>query len=169
MRIDLLADHQHLVPTLVRLLHDEWGELEPWRNVARLQARIEGSARRSGMPVTFVAVDDDGALVGSASLKLDELATHPNKRHWLGEAFVRKEDRGRGIGSMLISACILHAESLGIPTLYLYTPDQARLYERFGWEPIDADVVDGEEVRIMRLRLMTGKVFGSGQLGSCTG
>jgi len=52
---------------------------------------------------------------------------------------------------MLVAACVRDATLLGIPALHLYTPDRASLYERFGWETIGTETVDGEHVRIMRL------------------
>lgn len=162
MKIDFLAEHPQLISTLARLLHEEWGDLKPWSNVSRVEARIAASAQRNGVPATFVAVADDGSLIGSASLKFLELPAHPDKQYWLGEVFVRKEYRRKGIGSKLISACIRYAGSIGISVLYLYTPDQATLYQQYGWEPIETDVVNGEDVKVMRLCLTSEVPLSSG-------
>ncbi|MGC1323725.1 MAG: GNAT family N-acetyltransferase, partial [Candidatus Udaeobacter sp.] len=41
--------------------------------------------------------------------------------------------RGRGMGSALVRRIEAEARSLGVSTLYLYTPHTESLYERLGW------------------------------------
>jgi predicted N-acetyltransferase YhbS len=73
--------------------------------------------------------------------------------HWLGEVCVMTALRGQGIGAALIRACITESTRLRLPALYLYTPDQQALYARLGWEELQHDFVNGENVSIMCLTL----------------
>jgi len=40
-----------------------------------------------------------------------------------------------------------------LTALYLYTPDQQKLYARFGWEALSSQEVHGETLDIMALPL----------------
>lgn len=151
MRIKLLADYRHRIAEIAALLHAEWGDLAPWAVQADIERRFAGQLHTAQAPFTLVALADSGELLGTASVKLFELPDHPDKVHWLGEVFIPRERRGQGIGSALVRACIAQSRALGLPALYLYTPDQQALYARFGWQEIAGAVVNGEEVSIMVL------------------
>lgn len=151
MRIEPLADHQHLIAEIAALLHAEWGDLTPWAIPADIERRFAGQLHTAQAPFTLVALADSGDLLGTASVKLFELPNHPDKAHWLGEVFIPRELRGQGIGSALVRACIAQSRALGLPALYLYTPDQQALYTRFGWQEVAGTVANGEEVSIMVL------------------
>ena len=153
MRLESLADHPQLINELAHLFCREWGELAPWSSVAVIAERLSASCRAHGMPFTFVALADDGHLLGAASVKIRELAGHPDKEFWIGEVFIRRELRGRGIGSALIRRCISRSLQEGIAALYLYTPDQQALYRKFGWQDIQSCEAHGETVSVMRLAL----------------
>ena len=108
----------------------------------------------SGCAIASCAIHRGGLvryepLLGTASVKLFELPSHHDKTHWLGEVFIPKVMRGRGIGSALITDCVRRSIDIGIQALYLYTPDQQKLYERFGWREVEQSMVDGEAVSVM--------------------
>lgn len=151
MRIEPLADHRYLIAEIVALLHAEWGDLMPWAVPADIERRFAGQLHTAQPPFTLVALADSGELLGTASVKLFELSDHPDKVHWLGEVFIPRELRGQGIGSalVLVLACIAQSRALDLPALYLYTPDQQALYERFGWQEVTREVVNDEVVSIM--------------------
>jgi predicted N-acetyltransferase YhbS len=133
MRIELLGANRHLIPTIATLLHEEWGSLSPWATVSDIEDRFAAATATETQAFTLVALSDDGELLGTASVKVHELEGHADKQHWLGEVFIPLSLRGRGIGSALIRECICRSDELGMTVLYLYTPDQQALYERFGW------------------------------------
>jgi predicted N-acetyltransferase YhbS len=153
MQIANLADRRELLPTISMLLHREWGHLPPWASLSDIEMRLAAGLNTECAPFTLVALGGSNECLGTASIKLFELPEHADKTHWLGEVLVSPEQRGRGVGSALIRACIAECERLGITMLYLYTPDQQPLYERLGWEEIARDRVNDESVSIMRLKL----------------
>ena len=55
------------------------------------------------MPIVFVALDDAGTLVGTASLLFNDLEGDP-RNPWLASVFVPAEQRGKGIASALVAA-----------------------------------------------------------------
>jgi predicted N-acetyltransferase YhbS len=159
MRIEHLSSHQHLA-AVAALLNCEWGELSPWASVLEIEKRLARQLDAPGVPFTMVALDDMDVLLGTASVKLFELPEHRDKMHWLGEVCVKTGLRGQGIGAALIRACIAESRRLRLPTLYLYTPDQQALYARLGWEELQRDFVNGENVSIMCLTLHHEVAYG---------
>ncbi len=152
MRLEPLANHQHRIDEIAQLLHEEWGYLPPWSSQSLIAERLKTSSSGQPFPLTFIALSTDGRLLGTASVKLRELANHVDKEHWLGEVFVPKELRGQGIGFALIRCCIEYTFNTGSDSLYLYTPDQQSLYRRFGWIDVEETHVNGETVTIMELK-----------------
>ena len=153
MRIEFLGNHRRLIAEIAALLNQEWGELPPWASVPAIESRLAGQTNVECAPFTLVALGDHDAFLGTASVKLFELPEHRDKAHWLGEVYVPVRLRGQGVGSALIRACVTECRRLGLPVLYLYTPDQQALYARLGWEELESASVNGESVSIMRLSL----------------
>lgn len=54
-----------------------------------------------------------------------------------------------GIGTALVRSLEAHALDLGFRRLYLYTESAEQFYRRLGWETIDRDQWEGEEIAIM--------------------
>lgn len=67
LAVELLADHPELIAQLGRMYWQEWGygavSPDGWIEVAGR------SARHEGMPITIVAVDSAGDLVGAVGLE----------------------------------------------------------------------------------------------------
>jgi N-acetylglutamate synthase-like GNAT family acetyltransferase len=76
---------------------------------------------------------DDGELLGSAMLLAHDMDSRPQLTPWLAGVFVKPQCRGKGIGSALVRHIEGEARSLGVSTLYLYTPNAESLYERLDW------------------------------------
>jgi GNAT superfamily N-acetyltransferase len=56
---------------------------------------------------------------------------------WLADVFVLRAHRGRGLGAWLVETVLAHPELAGL-RFVLATADAHRLYERFGFRPVDA-------------------------------
>ena len=91
----------------------------------------------------------DREIIGSASLVAQDMDDHPDLTPWLADVFVKPDYRGRGIATSLIQQIESEAKSAGIPRLYLYTPDAAKLYQKLGWRVYEECEYKGVEVVIM--------------------
>ena len=151
MRIESLTQHRSRITELAQMLHEEWAEFTPWSSISLIEQRLKGASFGHRTPCAFLALSDTDDILGTASIKLLELIDHPEKVHWIGEVFIHKDLRGQGIGSQLIRHCMQYAIVNEIEKLFLYTPDQQSLYQRFGWEAIEDVIVNGEQVSIMVL------------------
>lgn len=153
MRIDFLADHPELLPTLAECHHAEWGYLHPG---STLQDRIEwlrSEVQRGAIPFCVVALDDDGRALGSASILEHDMDVHLDWTPWLASVFVHPDHRRQGIGAALVRRATTEAQALGVPELYLFTPGQARFYERLGWRELLREEYRGTDVTIMTISL----------------
>jgi len=147
-----LRDRPHYLPTLAQWHHAEWEHINPGLT---LQQRIEKMAfylHADFVPSTFVWEDDD-AVLGSAAIIDSDMDTHPEWMPWLASVFVQQDRRGEGIGTALVRHAMDAARSQGIPSLYLFTPDQVGFYQVLGWKPILQEQYRGERVTIMKVEL----------------
>jgi predicted N-acetyltransferase YhbS len=149
LKIELLADHQNLVPLLAEWFYREWGGRSSNDTLQVFSERLLGRMNRDKPPLTLVAFNDKDP-VGTAALKIREMETHPQYRYWLGSVYVTGNQRGLGIGSALVEAVIREAERLKIPELYLYTRVSESLYSRLGWKEIERTFFRGRIVTIMK-------------------
>lgn len=154
--IDYLADHLECVDALARWQHDQWAGYNPGETLADRAAKLRARAHRGGIPTVFVARDDAGAPLGSASLVLCDMDTRPEYDPWLASVIVGTEHRGRGIGSALVERCAEEARELGVDTLWLFTEDRMSLYARLGWETVERTGYRGHEVVVMARDLGAG-------------
>ena len=152
MRIESLKSHPHKLDELTQMLHEEWKAFAPWATPELIIERLNLSSSGQAFPFTYIALSSGDQLLGTASIKLRELPDDVAKHYWLGEVLIQKELRGLGIGSALIHACIDYTFNTVNAPLYLYTPDQQALYQRFGWVSVENRLVDGETVTVMELQ-----------------
>lgn len=101
-----------------------------------------------GLPVRLGAIAD-GALIGTTSLVVCDLAQRPDLMPWVASVLVQPAWRGRGIGAVLMGAVERAAAARGVDMLYLFTPGAEDFYARLGWTAFDYGYARGEEIVLM--------------------
>jgi ribosomal protein S18 acetylase RimI-like enzyme len=90
----------------------------------------------------FVAIDDDGEVVGMSTLAVFRIPT--GLRAWIEDVVVDGAARGRGVGEALTRAMLDRARELGCRTVDLTSrPSREaanRLYQRLGFERRETNV-----------------------------
>lgn len=90
----------------------------------------------------FVATDDDGTILGTATLAVFRIPT--GRRAWIEDVVVDESAAGQGIGGMLTRAMVDRAEELGCTTVDLTSrPSREaanRLYRREGFAVRETNV-----------------------------
>ena len=143
-----IADRPELIPTLAEWFYKEWGQNFPDLTPATIEGKLEERLNRDKIPLVLVLLRDDSPIA-SASLKLQEMETHPQYLHWLGSVYVLPEFRGIGIGTFLIKYTVEKAKQIEVKTLYLYTRRKENFYARLGWYTIEKPLYQGRQVAIM--------------------
>jgi predicted N-acetyltransferase YhbS len=152
MRIEYLADRAEFVPQLACLHFAEWGYLRPDETLEGRTDRLRACLGRNSIPTVVIAVSDD-ELCGSAMLVAHDMDSRPKLTPWLAGVLVIPGLRRRGIGSALVERITAEARSIGVPTLYLYTPGTEEFYARRGWTLLEHCEHRGARVAVMSKRL----------------
>lgn len=147
-----LADCPEHVPLLASWFYKEWGYRRPGNSVQKVEESLAQRMNHNEIPLALVAFSDTEP-VGTASLILREMDTHPHYLHWLAGVYVRQPHRARGLGSQIVQLAAAEAVRLGIRDLYLYTRSHKAFYARLGWKPVERSHYHGREVTIMVRRL----------------
>lgn len=150
--IQYLADCPEVIPTLASWAFEQWGQQYKMESVNVQLELFAHRANRDRLPLALVAFLGSQP-VGTASIKIREMTTHPHLMYWLGAVYVVGRFRNRGIGTELISCATAKARDLAVDTLYLHTPDKAEFYSRLGWKEIERCVYYGHKVTIMKKNL----------------
>src|SRR5689334_20027726 len=128
MTISPLAHVPHAIPILAQWFHEEWNRFDH-RSVAEIEDQLEQNYRNvDRIPLTFVAHTRD-EIVGSVSLDLSDLPPFDHLSPWLASLYVTPHARSAGVGGALVRHLQQFAASIGIKTMYLWTPGTTQLYE----------------------------------------
>lgn len=150
MRIENLADHPEYVEVVARWQWDEWGT-DPTDSLAARIIDLRAQTDPERVPTTYIALDDGGVALGSASLVEDDMRTHPELSPCLASVYVAPAARGRGVASALVRRVVAQTATTGVARLYLYTPDAQGLYAKLGWRVVTTERFEGHPVTIMAI------------------
>lgn len=148
MRIDYLEHHQCHLPTVAAWQQAEFSYLAPAVTMEQRIDRLRATAQRQSLPLTLIALDEEGMPVGAASILIKTI-THPHLSPWLSSVVVPPASRGQGIASALSLQAATVAGQLGFDALHLFTPRNESLYQRLGWEESERSIVNGVAITIM--------------------
>jgi GNAT superfamily N-acetyltransferase len=154
MTIDYLANHRSSIPKLARYFFGEWRPVYEQRGMTLVDVMVSFEARANVdlLPLTLVGIDRDH-VIGTGSLKLDDLEVRPELNPWLGGLFVVPERRNQGFGTVLIERLLHEARRLHLADLYLWTPSAESLYAKLGWSTIERLDYYGYSVSVMKVTL----------------
>jgi GNAT superfamily N-acetyltransferase len=149
-RIESIADHLGLVPTIAQWHWDAWGHADPDGSHASWTAGLRERTHRDRVPTTYVALAGD-ELLGSVTLVEHDMATNRNWSPWLAGLYVAPAHRRQGVASALVRHAVRAAAAMGIVRLYLFTESARGFYERLGWQPVGQEAYEGAQVTIMAI------------------
>jgi predicted N-acetyltransferase YhbS len=151
MRIGYLADHPEFVEPLASAIWAHWREVLPEdATIEHRIAKLQTHMQMAELPISLVAYQS-GKVLGTASLRRHDLEGRDDLSPWLGGVFVMENHRNKGVASALCEAIKQKANSMGTESIYLFTPDQHRLYERLGWRAIESATWRGKSGYIMHI------------------
>ncbi len=128
-----LADAVATIPLLTRLFIEEWGPYYGPDGPGDAEKDLHESCNRDDLPVAFVALDDDGTVLGTAALKKESVGSELGLGPWLAAFYVPIEHRKRGIGSALVEAIENKARSFGFESIFVSTDAAENIIQRRGW------------------------------------
>ena len=150
--IDLREQPKH-IPAIAAWHFAEWSHINPGRTLDWLVAHMQAYLAQTFIPSMFVAVSQQGEVLGTSSVIMDDLATRMDLNPWLANVYVAESQRGKGLGKQLVQHAMQQAKQAGINTLYLFTPDQQDFYARLGWQYLCTEYLHGHAETVMQIRL----------------
>jgi len=150
--VDYLAHHPHFADELARWSWNEWRSIYEERGQT-FEHALKNYRERTNvdcLPLALVALDG-GELIGTVSLKFNDLDTRPELDPWLGGVFVIPEWRGRGVATLLMQRAVEAAAKLGLTKLYLWTSSAEGLYQKLGWQVVERSEYCGKDIVIMEI------------------
>jgi GNAT superfamily N-acetyltransferase len=148
LSIDYLANHPDLVPELACWFFDEWVRKESGNSIEKFTYHLQDRLQRDRAPLTLVGFLEESAIA-SASIKIREMETHPQHKHWLGAVYIRPSYRGQGFGSQIVNHIVSIAAQLRIEILFLYTHSHEGFYAKLGWCTLERPTYHGRTVALM--------------------
>jgi GNAT superfamily N-acetyltransferase len=154
VKIAFLAENPQHLPELSRWLYEEWDARHLHGSLEQREQDLERRMNRDQLPLALVALRGE-TLLGTASLRWQEVEIRPQYEHWLSTVYVHPPYRHGGVGALLVQAAAAQAERLGIGELYLYTrrAESEAWYARLGWQPVERPIYQGRPAVIMLRRL----------------
>lgn len=140
---------------VIKWLFNEWGNNNPqyWKSW------IESSLSTDGIPITYVAVDND-VLIGTISIWRCDLQARQDLFPWIGGLFVDPQFRGKEyggykLGVLLQDYCICQLKKWGFREVFLFAePELFEYYSRNNWEKIGSSFDEKDnDVDVFRYQL----------------
>ncbi len=151
--IEDLSLHADLIPLLVRLHFEEWGDLTGAASEADYAALLDRHASGLKLPQTLVAVCDND-LIGSVNITACDMAIRHELTPWIAQLHVLPEKRGHGVGAALVRGALARCRDLGFQNVYLYTSGTLpAFYERIGWTRRENVLYKNKERTIMEINI----------------
>lgn len=114
----------------------------------------QSSHNVSSLPYVCVAIADDEAVIGTATLVGDdELPGFEDLSPWLAAVWVEPEHRSAGVANAMVNHIEEKAAALGYKNLNLYTHDQQDWYLRHHWKIVGTGTLAHHAVTVMQKAL----------------
>src|SRR4051794_10644746 len=152
--VHYLADHPHLADQLARLSWAEWQPIYQQRGQTFADALNNYRQRinTDRIPLTLVALHGK-ELVGTVSLKFQDLDIRPDFDPWLGVLLVVPSWRNRGVASLLVKRVMEVAWKLKLSRLFLWTVSAEGLYLKLGWTVVERTDYCGKNIVVMETKI----------------
>ncbi len=131
--VTLLADSPISVKAVAEMRWKKWGRPpEPEDPGWWLETTVR-EAGRENLPVTFVAHDVAGEVVGAVGLDTYDLDERHDTSPWVTGMIIRRDRRSEGAGRALLQHLEEWAADHGIAEAWAGTDQAAGFYRRCGW------------------------------------
>jgi GNAT superfamily N-acetyltransferase len=133
LTVSLLADSLTSAEAVAEMRWHEWGRApEPEDPAWWLETTVR-EAGRDALPVTFVAHDPAGEVLGAAGLDTYDLDERHETSPWVTGVIVSPDRRGMGVGRALMQHLERWAAEHQIAEAWVGTDLAAGFYQRCGW------------------------------------
>ena len=153
--VSLLADSPASMRAVADIRWQEWGHPpEPEDPAWWLETTIR-EAGRDTLPVTFVAHNAAGAVLGAVGLDSYDLDERRETTPWVTGMIVRRDHRRAGVGRTLMHTLERWAAAHRIPEAWVGTDLARDFYQRCGWTVTETFTsTTGQQMTVLHKRLL---------------
>ena len=137
IKICFLAEVPEVVPKLVKIFQEEWKAYYGPEGPGIAESDIWECCQINSIPLTLIAIDDNGEVVGTGTLRAESIGSAPDQGPWITALVVEKSRRGNGIGTALISALEMEARRFRCQFIYTSTHTAGGILLSRGWQAIN--------------------------------
>ena len=150
VEVSLLADARGSAEAVALMRWQEWGHPpEPVDPAWWLEVTLH-EAGSDALPVTFVAHDETGGVLGAVGLDTYDLDERRDTSPWVTGMIVRRGVRGQGVGRELMRHLERWAGEHDIAEAWVGTELATGFYEKCGWAPKESFVSSaGERIDVL--------------------
>jgi len=149
--ISHLCDVRLFAPFLADAHAREWGHLYANWNQDTALDDFQMEKGSSDLPTTWaIHHHQSGALMGSVSLRMDDLPGHPDLNPWLASLFVFPEFRSLGLGRILVQKALDVLRYHQFPHAFLFTENKISFFSKFNFCIHSQTKAEGHEVTLMK-------------------
>lgn len=151
----LLADSMASVSAIADMRYQEWGHPPESEDPTWWLETTLREAGRDELPVTFVATDAFGEVLGAVGLDEYDLDERRDTSPWVTGMIVRRDHRGNGIGRALMTHLEQWATGHGIAEAWVGTDLARGFYERCEWKLQETFTSNtGEQISVLYKRFL---------------
>lgn len=145
MKVYEISERLDLLDEAILFFWKQWGDES---NFNFYKDSIVHSVNPEADLSKFYILLKDEKIVGSYALLRNDLISRQDIYPWFACLYVATEERGQGLGGMLLEDACKKARKKGFTALYLST-DLDGYYEKYGWEYYAQGYsIDGEPIKI---------------------
>ena len=153
--VRLLADCPTAMEAVADMRWREWGHPPEPEDPAWWLETTAREAGRDQLPVTWVAHDVDGQVLGAVGLDTYDLDERREVSPWVTGMIVRRDRRGEGVGRVLMRQLERWAAEHQIAEAWVGTDLAAGFYRRCGWTSQEIFTTSaGLEMTVLYKRLL---------------
>ncbi len=158
LTVTLLADSLASAEAVAEMRWQEWGHwADPPESIDPawwLEITVR-EAGRDELPVTFVAHDLAGEVLGAVGLDTYDLDERRDTSPWVTGMIVRRDRRREGVGRTLMQHLERWATEHRIAEAWVGTDLALGFYQRCGWTPQETFTTStGQQMDVLHKRLL---------------
>ena len=155
-KIERLTNNPEIVHKVAEFLYDGFGKYNEHSSIDGYYKSLMKKLEHDSISFHIVFFENNNPI-GTAGMyeKWGGEETY-NLTPWLGALYVVPEMRCNGVGHELFKAIEKECQKLKIYRIYLHTPNQAKLYEKWGWKTIREIESKDRIEKIMEYKITEG-------------
>jgi GNAT superfamily N-acetyltransferase len=152
--VTFLADSLGSAAAVADMRWREWGHPPEPEDPAWWFETTVREAGKERLPVTFVAHDAAGEVLGAVGLDTYDLDERQDTSPWVTGMIVRRDRRGEGVGRVLMRHLERWAAEQPIAEAWVGTDLARGFYERCGWTVLETFTSStGQQMTVLHKKL----------------